>query len=476
MAGKFVIHPKRLSSITCSLSGETPYSTTNIVDVNSLDLNEKVRDQMVRSGATSKRDVAKIKFVIWVFGNTQEDAMSTARSIRRALSESDGGYIEYRPIGYSDSVMSTWYHYNGNGYVELVDKGAATVQAVSKKFQLSHTSYSGAVRLGCELEVWPWATSEPDSLQTIVSSTSIDNYDDASHDNSVIVPNSAIKGDAVLPVIEISNTGGTMPSGFLMYVRRMYTTNNTNLDIMEGESFSNGSTLSDPDVSNDAYITLTHDEIYRDLPSLDRTYLGKITPMIVARSDGSTSFQPGVNIYLGIVNGASQTVTINASVTLPSTWAMIAFPEIDIPLIPTLERYSESEVGSLVHGHTIKVLANKISGTGALEVDYMVIAKASEWIAMFDSEKDIDSNLTVIIDSTEKTSLLDNTTSFEIYALAKQGSRYEDLILRSGFDYRIRFLFIGSNIASSAYHYYHDTTADVTVKGLYATVYPFEES
>jgi hypothetical protein len=123
--------------------------------------------------------------------------------------------------------------------------------------------------------------------------------------------------------------------------------------------------------------------------------------------------------------------------------------------------------------NALEIEATRISGSGNLHIDFVLIPNSLEWIGLLNLVNNYqlgdvyDLVLDAVNHSVFGTALIGPSYSVSDIG-EKRGSSYLNLILEKGFDHRIRFLFVR---ASRLYSF--NTTFGITISGLHATVYPF---
>jgi hypothetical protein len=509
--GVFNIHPKGLSSITCSLM-ETE-TVDYQVDPTKIDMNESARleviyaqGEMGGSVRKSRAGLVAIKFRMAVFGSTQATAMANARTVVQALTNPDGGYIEYRPVDLSASVMSTYYHYLQSKPPKLTKGGVALAAAIMARMGQRGRDQEYGIQIDCEVMTKAWATSDPETLIPITTVSNLDNHDDAADDNFVIIQDSDIKGDALLPVITVDPDVVSINT-LIVYSRAMRVGANTNLDWIEGEDYfeasGSASTTVDANASNGEYAHDSGSTVFFRyyLPEFDSTYLGHVTPIISARTSSSgTTYSIIVRLRRYLMEGIIETILGSKSdaawyISNAALWCLLhGFGEIDMPGIPipdyitddtspTIGEYIKGQVSAPapVDGIIVELYATRTGGSGSLQVDWLCLAKADEFIVKGQSQQrtgyvdDDGYHLEFGALSDGFAVLYNDPTPDRLKCTwQKYGMPMRGFILLKGFDHRLRFI--------TAY-YYDDppetrpiSTFDVTIKGIYGTVFPFEES
>jgi hypothetical protein len=436
----------------------------------------------------TRAGLAPFKHQIVVKGTSMANALSNARTILQAIINEGGGYLEYKPTGLAAGVMSTYYHYLKSKPPKLLGSGALTDAVMTGRYVKDENSTATHfVKYSVELSTKAWATSDPDTRITIVSQTTLANHDDAGHNNFVIVDNDDIKGDAFLPIISIARAGSPIEWNYIfVHKRRMRTADNDNLDWFEGESGTSidWSTTPSATYSNgDAEFTNVaspSDLIFGGVfnAGMDSTYIGKVTP--IARMWCTPTAVYDVKFKIGSLgSGGSfvnvlETNTIRVTASLDDSPVLYTFTELDFP--PTAwQDIDDDDLDDYLGNVGILVEASLVSGAGNLLLDYFVLAKADEFIAVLFGDQPLNvANMELEVDSVSRGSFLIEGTPVALEnSWAKRGSPYDNMIMLKGFDYRWRF--IGWYIATGASAYNIDDPFNLTIEGLHATIYPFEE-
>ena len=485
MAGIFTIKPRYRSDIVCTLGEST--TVKYMVTQSRINWNEQDRVKIAyASGGNGgfasgeQRGLSQASFEMVIFGDDLADAMSGLRTVTQALTSEWGGYIQYRPRGLASGVLSTYYHYlqspppaiQGQGNVS--DFGPNIVQA--------GRTHKYAIRCQCAVMIKAWATSDPETLVSIVTETAMQNRDDGTYDNFVIVPDSSIKGDAIIPVVKITLDPGTAANSVIVHKRRMIVGSNTNLDYIEAEDatstteFSSGADVA---CSGGNCLTSTdaNAQFWKSFTAIgfDSTYLGNISILAcVYIPTGST-----YTIEAGISADGSSYLSSKERVSLAgtSTWKLLQFGGISLPPSALVERFTDDttiEIGPWATKN-IGLLADfsRTAGSGECKVDFFVLAKEGEFLGTFTS---FDGNTVgaygIFIDAVSDVFWVDSLSDSIINSFVLQGRSADQLIMGAGFDYRLRFF---SHLLSSDLIVQGESNA-ATIYGIYGTIFPFEES
>lgn len=488
--GVFVIQPRSpaLSDITCSLIEDD--SIDYQVIPGTIDFAEEKRVDLTSEG--NANEMATAKFSMVVFGSTQANALANAETVRRAVVDKQGGYIQYRPIGL-DSAMSTYYWYRGGKTPKMVQGVSAThLGKIDQSFVRANNTDKFAIALQIKVEIRPWATSDPSSYVTVVTSTSLSNCDDADQDNSVVVDNDDLKGAGFIPIIEATGNPGGVDS-MLMQVRKMRTTETTRLDWIEGEDFRVWDT--EPTLASasaGAYGRFnggTDDAVeYTSFSGIDSTYVGVISPIVAVRlQTGTDSYR--FRFYSGspstLFPKYVRTDWLDFEPGDTSWYVLRGFDEVPFPIVAIpnhIDDDSTPDVGGFVSSNAQLSLEwedTTDGGGSGFDVDWVFMAKSDDWIAFFSGSSALSSRI-FVVDGVSRDCWIEWSSSFE-ENLNKYGSAWADLFLEKGWDHRISFVWLSSNtgtftVPSGISLYSHTTAYNVVVKGLHATIYPFSES
>lgn len=480
--GKFILHPTLLSDITLSLVRSSKTSNY-IVAPGSIDMNEAERIKVLysdgeQSGAVRKTrmGLVPITFKVVVFGSTQANAMVNYRTLVRAITNPQGGTLEYVPDGLS-GVLSTYYHYLQSA-APRIRRGGMAKEIMEGYGHIDIASNSYAIECIVKLMTEAWATSDPETLITINAQVTLDNHDDASNDNHLVVSSSSIKGDVLFPFITAGDNYIATIQTVLLQRRRMRIGANTNLDWIEAEDVSNPtnfSSLPDASVSGGDYMrcTAASGDLQANLQGLgmDSTYFGKITPILCVRVDTSTTYSVTVS-----VKNLYATLQTTPAVSLSGNyWQLIyTLSELDLPPI-TLPSHLDDDTSPTIGAYVtedmrIQYTFTRTSGSGGIDVDFLLFAKADQWIGNIQSAGYVLSTTSYLkIDSISQCAHLVPISGGEFWEQwGKYGSSWADLGLEKGFDHRLRFFWHSQGTFS------HTERLKVDVKGIFGTVYPFE--
>lgn len=481
MAGVFNIIPKNGSTITCAF-GDNENIAYNIV---AADFNEAEREEVLYSKgklggsvAGINHGIVEITLLFAVGGTSENDAAANARTLNDALRNREGGLIEYRPREYDSTVTNTFYRY--------LKTGAS--RRISKKTLIPTERHVTGELHEFTVTTFAWATSDPDNFETILAETRIYNHDDAGHDNYVDILGSDIKGDVFFPIIEYqADAGALWSNSLIVHKRPMRVGAHTNLDWREAEDLAwpTGNTIADAAVSNGEYVdfgTFPEESGGEPLNGWDSTYMGNISPIVCVRRTGTGIFSIEFSLFKSGTE-TLQTVALDTSTwSTFSSWGILyQFAELLIPPYKIQQHITDTSsptVASYTSQLQWKIDIDKVSGTGNMWFDWLLLARSDDWINVFDSgpafleSKGIKGTNSLEIDSISGTSYLKTHASgIMLFSWLSKGSPVSSLLFRASEDSRIRFIAPGGVTAST---YSALFEALVTITGVHATIYPFE--
>jgi len=182
-----ILHPDSsdLSDITFDMSATSGVASGYVVPAQSLDFLEDERLAIVYSeGAkmdggraiSARGPLVALKFDVRVSDSTRAGMIQKATNLQLAITDENGGTLEFKPDGVGGDVHSTFFHY-------LQSRSPRLKQSRRNRWDGPPNSDGVyAVVLEIEIATLPFATSDPDSLDAKLSVT-VENCDDASRDN-----------------------------------------------------------------------------------------------------------------------------------------------------------------------------------------------------------------------------------------------------------------------------------------------------
>jgi hypothetical protein len=487
----FVIMPDGQDEIVCTMLQDV--SNNYQVPPIRIDLNEAERLKVVYSdGKITKRSMSApvtITFQVLVYGSTNHQQVVNFRKIATGILNPRGGWLKFKPLGLDDLVRPTFYRYLPSDPPKPLRAGAwhQHQQQLIDDTRAGADSQPEAMWYEVKLVTEAVAVSDPASLIEIVEETTLLNADEGSADNSVVVYDGQIKGDLFIPVVRFRvNAGSDQGHGVFMHRRKMVIGNSTYADYLEAEDM----TQLDGVWSNQALSSASGDSYKRsgDTPAsirgnlsglvanLDSSYMGKITPIVIARADAGSTFSVTFKLRHPLYTDTAIEQACEKSLVIDdANWIIYhELDELDFPPIPLPAGYDDDTATTIaeVVFTNLYIIAHfeRLTGSGNIEVDFIWYPKANDWIGLFTRiYSSITTSQYLIVDAINKTSFLEDNSGTHYGVWNKYGSPYEDLFLERGFDHRLRFLYYNTNG-----YYDAENEPRVTVQGLYGTIYPFE--
>lgn len=490
MAGVFTIRPHNLSNITCQIAGDD-ISVNYVLDPNSVELHATERmAQQSRPGLFS----CPFGFKLWVFGDTQAGTITNAKTVVVAMTNPDGGFIEYRPRGLSTGVLTTYYHYcaRAGEHPELDDPVAFDEAKMAQLGYRGGGQKYGMV-LNIEVSTRPYGTSNPTSLATLKTATSIDNAHDATYDNTLTILDGAIKGVGAMPVLMISPDAATNCDRLLLHRKTLPAGSalSTRFDVWEVEDMQveGGSwgAVADGNASDGDYrrtnsaagiLLATPFNHYSGLAP--RPFFGKITPILVnCWSDNGSSYRARFRMASGLTGSIvvySNWVTVPARTT-GEEFVLYTFTELDFPPSPwPPEWVADASWGARFSNTVLKLEVDQISGSGYVNLDWLFVASSHDFISVFEagSGADLVTGSRMWIDPFNQAAYTENASGnyYRHDHWFKYGSPYERMIMGKGYDHRLRFVFWRDADDT----YVRTAAHTITIYGLHLTIFPFETS
>lgn len=487
MAGVFNIIPKGGSTITCAF-GDNESIDYNIV---AADFNEAEREEVLYSKgklggsvAGINHGIVEITLLFAVGGTSENDAATNARTLNNALRNREGGLIEYRPREYDSTVTNTFYRY--------LKAGAS--RRISKKTLIPTERHVAGELHEFTVTTFAWATSNPNSFSTIVAETGIFNHDDGAHDNYVDILGSDIIGDVFFPIIKFELDAATdWSSSLIVHKRPMIIGAHTNLDWWEAEDLDIPAAvpIALAAASNGQYMLVGTFPTFGgtgDTFDWNSKYMGNISPIICARRQPSGT---GVfDIHISVFTASTGTELTQTSILDTSVWdtfdswgVIYQFPELVVPPYKIQQHITDTSTPNVVTytgGLRWRIYVDRLSGTGNLWLDWVLLARSDDWLSIFDSGPSFiegkalkgDGSTYLEVDAISNTSHLKATSDDAvILSWVGKGSPISSLSFGAGEDSRVRFIAPGGFTASA---YSALWEALVTITGVHATIYPFE--
>jgi hypothetical protein len=211
---------------------------------------------------------------------------------------------------------------------------------------------------------------------------------------------------------------------------------------------------------------------------MDRTYTGKVSPLVIARCDVGTNYNVHWVVYVS--NRVASWQTSRVVLLEGSTYwkCLYQFGEIDLPPFPIPDYVSEANIDSYIDTVFIELTFTRISGGGNIEVDAVCLAKADEWISHVYNSVDStglqeSTDDTLVIDAVENITHTKDASDLVKQYWERQGVPLSQLAFDKRFDHRLRVV---GFMDTSTYKYTPTYTFNVVLTGLFLTIFPFSET
>jgi hypothetical protein len=338
-----------------------------------------------------------------------------------------------------------------------------------------------------------WGISDPYTLVSIMSETSIDNfYESGVADNTFIIAGSSVKGDAIIPVITIRGDlggSGTSVDEIFLHKREFPVSESDHFDWREVEDDLPGFTpAGDGDASGGYYGAYTgsswlssNDMDFTFLgDAFDYSFVGKMTPIAMMRTGGSGD---GYKVVLkvddtntGDVLQSTEAVRVDDNLVIRA----FAFSSIDWPPFQIPDRIghgSNYDVDEFTDSN-INLFLQADDETDIIHVDFVwfpniggrnYLVRLAEGRGFYSN-----SNTYVTIDATSGMAYTHWKTSDAVASIFEiHGQSLRDLRINRGVDSQFRMLF---STTAQSLEYDAGVKALVRVQGIYATIFPFSEA
>lgn len=496
--GVFKIHPRGLSAVTCSMMEDA--SNNYQVLPSSIEMNYHQRLNLVYAETKDRGHVTGIKtglvpvqFAVMVKGATQAATIANLRTLVQAVTHADGGYIEYRPIGLATNVMTTWYR-----YVQSKAPHVVRTEGLIDKVMAAYNQAGpvDAVMVEFEVQTYAWGTSNPYNLILIKSTTTVRNHYDSSNNNALIVLNSAIKGDVVFPVIYVTGANvGSVDDIDHFYVHKKDLPAGAGINHFDWYQAENGTgdaqwtDYSSGGASNGWYCRYVDNGgadpgvlYFQGAPGIDRDCFGKVAT-VMALSVGS-----GDHVRVKLAHDLGGYYLRNETQEQRIVWSysgyrLFDFDHMSAPIIPIPERMGEGDNQDIddwaqATGPVV-VAAGEATGD-LLNVDFLWCPKVDgrSYFAKFVTQIHAHSIDDVamhkfILDTIEGRQYVESVSTTGIIGVwTRSGPPVEDLILYKGVDSQFRFL--GQYGTDPTKGWQKNFRFQVTIRGIYGTIFPFE--
>ncbi len=484
MAGLFKIRPVDKSTITLDVLDNIGTSEYLLM---SQDLKEADREKVLYSEGEidgsvigSKMSIIDATFVILVNGTSESNVVENMRALQAAFSTSKGGYVEYRPVGYEDAILTTWYKFLKSPPPRRLDDSVIQ-QASNSNFSLS-VSYEFTVK------IFALATSEPSQTLAIIESGTVYTYTQSAELGYLILDESDIKGDGLLPLITFEGANANsrsaaivafyeMKSGFAdadWYSPSPEMAFGVSFDAVDGFYTASGLATWYVHFEIQAGSRAAHG---RCVPILSYSNTSNITEEWQARLIHTR--QIATSTYLPLTDWYDMPLT-----TL-SRWEVLTMGSVNIPPTPFPDDIPLSNLDSRI-GFEVR---EKNSTAGNIRVFGLLLAPLDNrgWIAKFNSTdlwaSDAITNdqwlsINVMAGFHYRSSGSNPQIPFISHAWEKQGMSVRQGIMPKG-TYQIRVM---CDIeGGGGYGWIHngpgyDNAVNLKIQGLFYTIYPFSET
>jgi hypothetical protein len=472
MAGKFEIHPTDGTTIACDTSDSIDTSEYLLM---SQDLKEDQREKIIYSEGrfdgsviNSTASIVTVEFEILVNGNTPEEIAINVATMKAAFFNRSGGYIEYRPVGYSNSVMSTFYKYLQSAPPQRL-RGGDTIQSSIE------TLFTMGELYRFQVKIFSLAISDPDSLHRVVNTTIATFSGYGVGTPYAQLPSSSIKGDGMICVLRCSNS--TDVQSMIVHVSETPSAG------LGKDLLSVGTIYSPFTFSNDNrfYLSSAASGILTfEVPTESRKLFGRCVPIINARIVSGewecriTWGDPNLSAELPIVDWFD----LNPGVAYTSHYGLNILDTINLPPVPvasTLDIATAFNNASTIFGLEVRT---KDSASHSMYIYGLLMLNIENgWIAKFDPSEGTVGMAGYVnihaLDGIFYTTVGVNDAVLG-YTPEKIGMSAKDLIISKG-DYQIRALCRNDGITRKGWH--HDTTTvSIVMDGVFYTIYPFGEA
>ena len=511
----FIIHPDGLDDVVCTLQEDMDNPFHVITGkINTHDAERaKVTYAEGETGGSARRvthGLAGFDFQAQVLGGTAEEAGANAGILRRALTNPGGGTIEYKPRGRDSHVMNTFYRYLPSPSPELVGKSNRTTEYMQRvtKARSSDSVFENTYQ--CKVKTLARATSDPDDVLEILIEEIVGSYASAAPDNLVVVPPTAVMGDAIVPIVKVRvdpsyASPQSSVGSLLVYKRDAISDENHGLEWMEAELSQStyratwsSSTHAGGSGSTGGYLYRTDlGYLLFDMHTgMDMSYAGKVTPIVLGGSNGGTwTFRLRWRRWAsgGLID--QSIAEIGESDVRGSIHDANYFEEVDFPPFPVRaadQADPSFDLADYLGDMWVELRASISSGPGEVRVDALMMFKADDWISILAAPMNLDGNPTsqntllgtasnsnrLEIDAIERVPFLfDEGNDFAVTAWDAEGSPVPDLELRRGTHSVLGFVPMSNRASADEMPLGYDSRVElmVAVNGIYSTLTPFEE-
>lgn len=488
MTSVFTIHPKNGTDVVCTL-GDTDGVPYVVIDA---DFNESEREQVAYSQGgeggvlqSVSRKTVGISITVAMLGVDEATVAARVRTISQAFRWTEGGTIEFKPTAYPSTTLHTYYHYLRS---EPPVKVAGKAARVSGEYK-----YGEIFRF--DVQIKAWATSDPDTLLTLVPETTINNRNDASGTNYLSALSSNIKGDAFIPHVKMA-AGVTAFHATKLHLHIVevdigvtdpndtWETNDFNAE--SGETNQADATAWGGILKRSSGSTLSiFEPVGFDFSNVTwkKHNFGKVSFILRAKTgDTTTTWEIKFHLIKALLRSTvlelSSTGIIEISSSDASNWSVFDTPMLDLPPYDIPDRLSDSSnptIGDFAtEDMNIRITGTRTAGTGVLDLDAFMICVADKFLARYDVASGVGGgNSPVITSAVENASYRADAWGAHrhshLAAWNKSGPPLSDMLMRKGKDYILRVI-----ADSTDFGFSETENIILEVCGLHATIRPFE--
>ena len=496
--GVFNIHSSGgLSTITCTMMEDDAVSYQVLpksVDPNYDKRLEAIYAETGTGGSPAglKTGLVEFKFTMFITGANQATVISNVAAVTRVLTHLDGGFIEYRPIGLGDSVLTTWYRFVQSGVPKMV-KTEGLIDAVMERYHLgglASDDQADGVLLECGVETFAWGTSDPYNPRTIMGENDVDNCYDGTHDNTFTVPATSVKGDAILPIIRINGANLTSVNdiGSVILHKRQLPAGASadHLDWREAEDHLGWNNTVSAAASGGNFRYVQGDDSGEtfdwdgDTPQLDM--MGKVAPIVMMKcASADDNYTMRLKSALSSNDSIQQftdKVYIEDFVTV---WKAVSFSTVDLPPA-AIPRWVDQPAQIAIEdffGGIVEIIVEADDASDIIHVDFAWFPKVDggNYLAEIKSPggtahiTDLQTNY-MLIDCTAGAAYILTYLDDRVYDMfIASGPPLTDLMIFAGYDSQFRLL--GQSNGGSGREWEREWEFRVSIVGLFMTVYPF---
>lgn len=480
MPGIFQIHPEGGATIICDTL-DTIGTAEHLIM--SLDLKESEREKIVYSEGkfdgsviNSTASIVTVELEFLVNGDTPEEVASNVAALKVAFFNFKGGYMEYRPIGYSASVISTFYRYLQSTPPQRIN-AEVIIQPSSEYFALGEM-------YRFQIKIFSLATSDPDDTLGAITSGDVWTYTEGAEEGYLVLNSSSIKGDGLFPIISIEGYVSPIGAQTDEFIMSFYEIESGSEDLdwyVAGWTGDPGVTFDTTDrFTSSSPLPFWH--VYWPVQNTSRKPFGKCTPIISYRTT-ETDWK------IRLTNWQGQSLTSNPITDwydLENTtgqWDVVVLETINIP--PSL--YPDViPLANLTQYIGLEVYRDGTPGVGYVNVYGLLLTPTdgNAWIAQFERSGLLSvadyigtgRGVSVNCPAGANYYFFDNPLTGDFtHAWFKKGMPIREAIMPKG-TYQIRYL---GPVGTSRWSHDQgdsDNRMDMTVAGQFYTIYPFKES